>query len=399
MTTNNNPLLNCPPLRFPEFSDPWQQTTLGELLEFFPTNSLSWEQLNYSSGNIYNIHYGLIHKELPIICSPTSSKLPYINEEIETGRYCFCKSGDLVIADASEDTHDVGKAIELVDCDKVKVLAGLHTIHARSSKDKIAIGFKGYLFASNNLREQIKRVAQGTKVYSISSKLISPLKTSFPSLAEQRKIAEFLSLIDERIETQRQTIEERKKQKKALLHQIFSQSLRFPDFSDPWQQTTLGRNVVCHSSNLTEKDIETDGSIPIWGASGYVGRAEVDNPITESILIIKDGSGVGRVQYIKGKHFFLATLNSLSSKSEMVHQKFIYYFLSQFNFRQYVSGSGIPHIYFKDYSKTSLPLPSLAEQKKIAEFLSLIDERIEVEEKLLGKYEEQKRYLLRKMFV
>ena len=240
---------------------------------------------------------------------------------------------------------------------------------------------------------------QGTSIKGITMDEIKHIAVSIPSFTEQQKIASFLSLIDDRLEVSAKIIKELKTQKAGLQDAIFKQRLRFPNFSDPWTQTTLGEVLVCHSSNLTERDIQSDGSIPIWGASGYVGYTEVDSPLTESILIIKDGSGVGRVQYIKEEHYFLATLNSLGSKSEIVHQKFIYYFLSQFDFRQYVSGSGIPHIYFKDYSKASIPLPSLEEQKKIAELFTIFDERIEVEEALLKCYETQKRYLLRQMFV
>lgn len=66
MSNNNDKkILNVPALRFPEFSGEWKKVKVSNLLDFYPTNSLSWEQLDYNNGQIKNLHYGLIHKGLP----------------------------------------------------------------------------------------------------------------------------------------------------------------------------------------------------------------------------------------------------------------------------------------------------------------------------------------------
>ena len=69
------------------------------------------------------------------------------------------------------------------------------------------------------------------------------------------------------------------------------------------------------------------------------------------------------------------------------------------DFTKYVTGSTIPHIYFKDYKKEKLKIPSSDEQNKIANFLASIDEKIETEKKILEQYENQKKYLLANLFV
>ena len=60
----------------------------------------------------------------------------------------YCKEGDLVFADASEDLKDVGKSIEIINLNNEKVLSGLHTLLARPSEKKFSKGFNGYLFGN-----------------------------------------------------------------------------------------------------------------------------------------------------------------------------------------------------------------------------------------------------------
>ena len=57
--------LNVPHLRFPGFTGEWERYKVSDILDFYSTNSLSWEQLDYNADNILNLHYGLIHVGLP----------------------------------------------------------------------------------------------------------------------------------------------------------------------------------------------------------------------------------------------------------------------------------------------------------------------------------------------
>ena len=105
---------NVPNLRFPEFCGEWETIKVSELLDFYSTNSLSWEQLDYSNGKIKNLHYGLIHKGVPTMVDVACDSLPYIKEESMLKSFTLFKEGDVAFADASEDTNDVAKAIEVV---------------------------------------------------------------------------------------------------------------------------------------------------------------------------------------------------------------------------------------------------------------------------------------------
>lgn len=157
-----SPQGNVPNLRFPEFSGEWEKIKVSDLLEFYSTNSLSWEQLDYTDKGIFNLHYGLIHRGLPTQVNVITDSLPIIKEEYLPKKMTLCRNGDVAFADASEDTNDVAKCIELLNCSDKEIVCGLHTIHGRDRLNKTIVGFKGYAFAAPSFRYQIRRLAQGT---------------------------------------------------------------------------------------------------------------------------------------------------------------------------------------------------------------------------------------------
>ena len=118
----------------------------------------------------------------------------------------------------------------------------------------------------------------------------------------------------------------------------------------------------------------------------------------DAILVIKDGSGVGTVSYAQGKFSVIGTLNYLTviGNNDL---RYLYFALSVFNFQPYKTGMAIPHIYFKDYGKAKIYCPSLAEQKRVANVLDKLESKLFVEQELLASFNQQKLYLLGKMFV
>lgn len=157
--------------------------------------------------------------------------------------------------------------------------------------------------------------------------------------------------------------------------------------------------VTCHPSSLTEKSaLEETGIYPVYGAAGIFAHSSYFLVENDSILVIKDGSNVGKLQYASGKHSVIGTLNYLLPQKK-VCLKYIYYYLQTFNFALYKVGSGIPHIYFKDYGNEYIYCPNIEEQERIANILSSIDIRIFTEKSILDSYMKQKIYLLANMFI
>ena len=197
----------------------WEKTYLRSFMQFFSTNSLSWEQLSYEEGEIRNLHYGLIHGFQTR--GINSASLPMIKNEAKPKQYTLCQVGDVAFADASEDTGEIAKSVEFVDTIEVDTICGLHTIHGRDIKNRTVVGFKGFAFNSRYFHNQIKRLAQGTKVFSITANNLSSCYVYLPDLETQKAIVELLKAYEAQLIVSRKTLKQYEKQKKYLLRQMF----------------------------------------------------------------------------------------------------------------------------------------------------------------------------------
>ena len=197
----------------------WEKTYLRSFMQFFPTNSLSWEQLSYKEGAIRNLHYGLIH-DLQTR-GINSASLPMIKNEAIPKQYTLCQVGDVAFADASEDTGEIAKSVEFVDTIEDETICGLHTIHGRDIKNRTVVGFKGFAFNSRYFHNQIKRLAQGTKVFSITANNLSSCYVYLPDLDTQTVIVRLLKSYEEQLIINRMILKQYEKQKQYLLRQMF----------------------------------------------------------------------------------------------------------------------------------------------------------------------------------
>ena len=359
------------------------------MLDIYSTNSLSWEQLEYDTNAIMNLHYGLIHVGLPTMVNLTKDKLPNIKEGNMPKNFELCKEGDVAFADASEDTNEVAKTVEFFNLAGKDIVCGLHTIHGRDNKNRTVIGYKGYAFSSTAFHNQIRRIAQGTKIYSISSKNFSECYIGLPSKPEQTKIATLLRLIDERIVTQNKIIEKLQSLIKGITILLTAKGK---------PNTTIAQCLECHSSTLQESEVSHSGLYKVFGANGLVGYTDMPQMNGDAILIIKDGSGVGTTSYAQGEFSVIGTLNYLTAISNY-DLRYLYFVLSVFNFQSYKTGMAIPHIYFKDYGNAKIFCPPLSEQKRIANVLGKLESKLCLEQNILASFNLQKRYLLGQMFI
>ena len=398
-----------PNLRFPNFYGEWEVKTLGKIMDFKVTNSFSRENLNYEYGKVKNIHYGDIHTKFQTLFDINYESVPFINEEIDISRISdenYCKNGDIVFADASEDLNDVGKSIEIINTNGEKLLSGLHTLLARPKQDVFHLGFSGYLFKSNSVRVQIQKESQGSKVLSINVGRISKVELSFPPVEEQRKITSFLSLIDSRIKTQNKIINDLKTLKTTLSKKIFSQELRFKDDKGneflEWENILLGDTLDYEQpTNYLVSSTEYDDSfeIPVVtaGKTFILGYTDEKKGVFEKeklpVIIFDDFTTASQfVDFpFKAKS---SAMKILKAKND-TNIRFIFEALQMINYE--VGGHG--RHWISVFSNLSISVPSLPEQTKIANFLSAIDSKIDMENQLLQKLEEQKKYLLQNMFV
>ena len=353
---NDKKVLNVPALRFPEFTGEWENITIREACsEFQSGKNIKAEMIN--DQGLYPVYGGNGLRGF-------------------TGSYNH--DGDYIL---------IGRQGAL--CGNVRKVTGKtyvteHAIAVCASKEHETT-FLQHLFQKMRLGQYSDQSAQpGLAV----NKLLR-LNINVPSKNEQGKIAKILSLIDERITTQNKIIEKLQSLIKGLAVALTTKEKA---------NIAISQCLECHSSTLQESEVLSSGLCKVFGANGLVGYKDVPQMNGDAILVIKDGSGVGTVSYAQGKFSVIGTLNYLTviGNNDL---RYLYFALSVFNFQPYKTGMAIPHIYFKDYGKAKIYCPSLAEQKRVANVLDKLESKLFVEQELLASFNQQKLYLLGKMFI
>lgn len=394
-------------MRFPEFTEPWERYKVSDILDFYSTNSLSWEQLEFTDGELRNLHYGMIHVGLPTLLNLRESKLPTIKDGNEPKSYTLCINGDVAFADASEDTNDVAKAIELVETDGQKVVFGLHTIHGRDNKGLTEAGFKGYLFSSRVFHDQIKRIAQGTKVFSISNKNFSECFVGIPSKAEQSKIARLFSLLDRRIAVQSKLIEDLKQLKSALVERLYSQhnpNCRIGDLFVQVSKRNHGNNdysvlsvnnrlgFIEQSEQFEERSVASDDT------SNYKVVSRDDfayNPARINVgsiaRLTSFENGIVSPMYI-----------CFHTKKQLLPQYLEHFFDTRYfhyEMQKRLEGSVRLCLSWEGLCNIPIAVPPIEQQEKVGKRISRLADKISLEERHLDLLKSQKQYLLQAMFI
>ena len=410
---NENKILNVPNLRFPEFCGEWETIKVSELLDFYSTNSLSWEQLDYSNGKIKNLHYGLIHKGVPTMVDVACDSLPYIKEESMLKSFTLFKEGDVAFADASEDTNDVAKAIEVVNCDNQQIVSGLHTIHGRDNSNRTVIGYKGYAFASDSFHKQIRRIAQGTKVFSISVRNFDEAYIGIPSKEEQTQIAKLLITIDKRIATQNKIIEKLQSLIKGLSQQLLSSEndwilYRLDDLAQI--KSGYSGTQVSYQTPYKVSRIETISKHCIdIQRIGYVEcipesyRLNVGNILFSNINSIQY---IGNTAYLDKDYGLYHGMNLLRiiPNTTIVRPRFLHLLLCTdwaINHFQTICNKAVSQASINQTAlgKSRFPIPPMSVQQQICSMFELTERKLDNEQEYISCLQQQKRYLLQKMFI
>ncbi len=325
----------------------------------------------------------------------SSASLPYIKEEAIPKSYTLFKEGDVAFADASEDTNDVAKAIEVINCDGQQIVSGLHTIHGRDNSNQTVIGYKGYAFASDSFHKQIRRIAQGTKVFSINVRNFDEVYIGVPSKEEQVKIAKLLIAIDDRIATQNKIIEDLKKLKSAISERLFKgiegSTVLLSDICDIVKGKQINGEYLSESG---EYYVMNGGAEP----SGYYSDYNVD---ANTISISEGGNSCGYVQFNTSPFWSGGHCYSIQNIADHVDNLYLYHYLKSNEdvIMKLRIGSGLPNIQKKDLAMFKIRVPAIEQQITISTFLSSLERKAEIEERILNVMQKQKLYLLQQMFI
>jgi type I restriction enzyme S subunit len=222
--------------RLPGFSGEWKKIVFGEVFDLLKTYAFSREQLTLKpqeSAEIYNIHYGDIHAIYTGYALDLEKEraVPLIKKATEIpSNPVLLQEGDLIIADVSEDYEGVGACVELRNIGSRKVTVGLHAFVARDKRGHSALGYRSFLLKHPAFAKRLKQISTGVSVHGISKGNLLKEKISLPPLHEQQAIASLLSAADSEIEAMERKLVILKDQKKFLLNNLVTGTIRLPKF-------------------------------------------------------------------------------------------------------------------------------------------------------------------------
>ena len=381
---NDNKVLNVPPLRFPEFTKEWEEHALAEYLDF--KNGLNPDVKRIGRGLPF-ISVMDILADGTINYDSIRGKVEATEREIEN---FSVEKGDILFQRSSETLEDVGRANVYMD-NRTAVYGGF-VIRGRKIGDYNPLFFK-YLLSTPLARKRTCRMGAGAQHFNIGQDGLSKISLCFPLMEEQNKIARLLSLIDERIATQNKIIDKLQSLIKGLrvccMQRNGSNNVYLSEIAQIYQPQTIS------SAELTE-----DGFL-VYGANGIIGKYKDYNHKTEQICITCRGNTCGMVNYTKPMSWITgnAMVINTDKYQDKVYKKYLYHYLSAYNFNSIISGSGQPQRVRTPLEKLKITLPTISEQKQKAMILDKNQDKIDISHKILNLYIRQKQHLLRQMFI
>jgi type I restriction enzyme S subunit len=397
-----------PEIRFPEFSGEWVEKKLGEVGEFYLG-------LTYTPQYVNNGVPFLSVKDI------VKGKINFKNT-----KYINKKEFNEITENAKPKKDDVlfgrvgtlGNAVIVETNQPFAIFVSLGFIRVYKNYSNVFI--KEWI-NSNFFKKQVNSLVGGSSQKNLNVGWLKKFKIHIPpTLEEQQKIADFLSSIDEKIEITAKKIEELKQYKKGLLQKMLNvingePEIRFKEFSGKWVESKLANVVEFFNGKAHEKDIIKDGKYIVINSkfistngntkkySNIAYLLAKKNDIAMVMSDIPNGKALAKCFYIDKEDIY--TINQriclLRVKTNEIYSKYLFYLLNR-NKYYLKFNDGVNQTNLRKNDVLNCPIlipPTLAEQQKIAEFLSNIDKKIELEENKLKKIKEYKKGLLQKMFV
>ena len=365
----------------------WEVKKLGEILKEYSLGG-NYENNSEESGipliKMGNIGRGKIDL----------SKIEYLPKNVNYSKNDILKYNDILFN--TRNTLDLVGKVSIWKNEALFALYNSNLLRLYFKEDFVENNdYVNFQFNSEITLANLKKYATGTtSVAAIYTKDLLKLKFLLPPLPEQKKIADCLSTWDSAIEKQSALINALTDRKKALMQQLLTGKKRLPGFSGEWKEVKLGNISIKKSSTLQANSLEeNNGEFKVYGASGIVANIDFYNESEEYIGIVKDGSGVGNLMLCDAKSSVLGTLDIIKNNKKS-NLFFIYLILSKIHFEKYKVGGAIPHIYYRDYSREKINIPSLSEQTAIAEILTIADRELQLQKEKLAQLQTQKKGLM-----
>lgn len=388
MTNNKDKkVLNVPNLRFPEFTGEWKKCIIGELTTKVGSGVTprGGEAVYKSEGHpfVRSQNIGLGHLILDDIA--------YIDEDTHQRQ----KNTELQLDDVLLNITgaSIGRSA-LVNQQIVGGNVNQHVCIIRANK-KLIPSFLCNFLLSQYGQKQIESFQAGGNRQGLNFEQIKSIKIGLPSVEEQKKIADLLLLIEQRITTQNKIIEDLKKLKSAISERFFT--------SINGDVVTLADICDIVKGKQVNGEFLTDSGIYYVMNGGIEPSGYYDDYNTEAntISISEGGNSCGYVQFNTTPFWSGGHCYTIQNITNNVEKLYLYHYLkcNEDTIMKLRIGSGLPNIQKKDLAKFRVIVPIIEQQKTISAFLSLLERKVQVETDILIAVQSEKQYLLRQMFI
>ena len=392
MTTkinNEHKKLNVPNLRFKEFQGEWEKTTIGEIATI----------KNGPFGSVLHAE-DYVDEGMPIVTT----------EHFKSGNLPLSKNG---IPQVSEDDYCRLKGYMLETDDIVFSRVGSVDINAHVEHVQQGWLFSGrvlrvrpiksvnslclhYVLSTESVKRDIRNRAVGQTMPSINTPILSNTGIYMSqSEAEQKKIANLLSLIDERISTQNKIIDKLQSLIKGISSKIFA-SIKGVEYR-------MGDITTITNGNSNVQDAIAEAK---EGLYPFIDRSEdikyLPTFLFDKEAIIYPGEGADFMpRYFKGKFALHQRCYAIFDFNEIINARFLYFYLKTRNsyFVKNAVGSTVPSLRLDTFQKLKVIIPSKEIQHSVSLCLSSMEQKCNAEKKILHELLKQKQYLLRQMFI
>ncbi|MCZ2694688.1 restriction endonuclease subunit S [Bacteroides fragilis] len=399
---NENKVLNVPHLRFPEFTEEWEETTLGKISEITKGSGISKDQLSEQGspcilyGELYTKYKSEIIDEV------------YSRTELDSSSLVKSKANDVIIPCSGETAIDISTA-RCVPFNNILLGGDLNIIRLKHDDG----GFFAYQL-NGARKKDIARVAQGVSVVHLYGENLKHIRVYHPAIEEQKKITRLLSLIDERIATQNKIIEKLQSLIKGLVDELMTVLLKGKLYPFSSFYIKAGEGGTPTTSVV---EYYTEGTIPFIKIEDLSCKYLTNNKdfITElgmqkssawlipsKSVIYSNGATIGAISI---NEYPVCTKQGILGivPNTNINVEYLYLLMSSSYFSKEISRiiteGTMKTAYLKDINHIKCPLPSMAQQKNITNLTSSIEEKLSIEQELLRFLNLQKQYLLHMMFI
>jgi len=369
-------VLNVPNLRFPEFEGEWEKERLGNECNIQMCKRIMAAQTNtecgvpfYKIGTIGGKADAYISKEL--------------FDEYKT-KYPFPHRGEVMITCAGT----VGKCI--IYNGEESYYQDSNIVWIDNPKEIISNDFLFYLLSRINWS-----YLNSTTIVRIYNDDLRNLKLYYPKHDEQKKLTHFLFLINDRISIQNKIIEDLKKLKSAISERLFKDAkgdvITLAEICDIVKGKQINGELLSEHGKYY---VMNGGTEP----SGYYDNYNVE---ADTISISEGGNSCGYVQFNKYPFWSGGHCYSIQNIADNIDNLYLYHYLKSKEdaIMKLRIGSGLPNIQKKDLAMFKIEIPTIKQQKTISTFLSSLERKAEIEERIQNAMLKEKQFLLRQMFI